>query len=108
MTKITFYQRGDGSFRGFDSLGHAGYDQEGQDIVCSAVSALVINFVNSLDQLTDDHYQVDVDEENAQINVVFTEELSFEGSLLLKSLILGLQSIEEEQEQYLDLIFKEV
>lgn len=108
MTKITFYQREDGSFQGFDSLDHAGYDQEGQDIVCSAVSALVINFVNSLDQLTDDHYQVDVDEENAQINVVFTEELSVEGSLLLKSLILGLQSIEEEQEQYLDLIFEEV
>ncbi len=108
MTKITFYQREDGSFQGFDSRDHAGYDEEGQDIVCSAVSALVINFVNSLDQLTDDNYQADVDEENARLNVVFTEELSVEGSLLLKSLILGLSSIEEEQGQYLDVIFEEV
>ena len=29
------------------SKGHAGYAEEGQDIVCAAVSALVINTVNS-------------------------------------------------------------
>ena len=101
MTKITFYQRVDGTFQGFHSQDHAGYSAEGQDIVCAAVSALVINFVNSLDELTDDHYQIDV-------NVVFTEELSEEGSLLLRSLILGLTSVEEEHGQYLDVIFKEV
>ena len=55
MTKITFYQGVDGSFHGFHSQDHAGYSAEGQDIVCAAVSALVINFVNSLDELTDDH-----------------------------------------------------
>lgn len=108
MTKITFYQREDGSFQGFDSSDHAGYAEEGQDIVCSAVSALVINFVNSLEEFTDNHYQVDVDQQNAKINVIFTEELSDEGSLLLKSLILGLTSIEEDHGQYLDVIFEEV
>ena len=90
MTKITFYQRVDGTFQGFHSQDHAGYSAEGQDIVCAAVSALVINFVNSLDELTDDHYQIDVNQEDAEIDVVFTEELSEEGSLLLRSLILGL------------------
>ena len=44
MTKITFYQRVDGTFQGFHSQDHAGYSAEGQDIVCAAVSALVINF----------------------------------------------------------------
>ena len=107
MTKITFYQRVDGTFQGFHSQDHAGYSAEGQDIVCAAVSALVINFVNSLDELTDDHYQIDVNQENAEIDV-FTEELSHDGSLLLRSLILGLTSVEEEHEQYLDVIFKEV
>ena len=63
---------------------------------------------NSLDELTDDHYQIDVNQENAEIDVVFTEELSHDGSLLLRSLILGLTSVEEEHEQYLDVIFKEV
>ena len=98
----------DGTFQGFHSQDHAGYSAEGQDIVCAAVSALVINFVNSLDELTDDHYRIDVNQEDAEIDVVFTEELSEEGSLLLRSLILGLTSVEEEHGQYLDVIFKEV
>ena len=100
MTKITFYQKVDGTFQGFHSQDHAGYSAEGQDIVCAAVS--------SLDELTDDHYQIDVNQEDAEIDVVFTEELSEEGSLLLRSLILGLTSVEEEHGQYLDVIFKEV
>ncbi|HJC49342.1 MAG TPA: ribosomal-processing cysteine protease Prp [Candidatus Anaerostipes avistercoris] len=108
MTKITFYQREDKSWKGFDSCGHAGYGQEGEDIVCSAISALIINFVNSLEEFTDDDYRVDTDQDNAEINVEFTGKLSEEGNLLLKSLILGLTSIEEEQDQYLDVIFKEV
>ena len=66
MTKITFYQRVDGTFQGFHSQDHAGYSAEGQDIVCAAVSALVINFVNSLDELTDDHYRIDVNQEDAE------------------------------------------
>ena len=70
MTKITFYQRVDGTFQGFHSQDHAGYSAEGQDIVCAAVSALVINFVNSLDELTDDHYQIDVNQEDAEIETL--------------------------------------
>ena len=79
-----------------------------KDKILSVPQCLVINFVNSLDELTDDHYQIDVNQEDAEIDVVFTEELSEEGSLLLRSLILGLTSVEEEHGQYLDVIFKEV
>ena len=79
-----------------------------KDKILSVPQYLVINFVNSLDELTDDHYQIDVNQEDAEIDVVFTEELSEEGSLLLRSLILGLTSVEEEHGQYLDVIFKEV
>ena len=46
--------------------------QEGEDIVCSAISALIINFVNSLEEFTDDDYRVDTDQDNAEINVEFT------------------------------------
>lgn len=84
MTKITFYQRVDGTFQGFHSQDHAGYSAEGQDIVCAAVSALVINFVNSLDELTDDHYQIDVNQEDAEIDVVFTGRAFRRGELVIK------------------------
>ena len=80
MTKITFYQRVDGTFQGFHSQDHAGYSAEGQDIVCAAVSALVINFVNSLDELTDDHYQIDVNQEDAEIDVVLRKSFPKRGA----------------------------
>ena len=46
------------SYISFTSKGHAGYAEEGYDIICAAVSALVINTVNSLDQLTKDQTYV--------------------------------------------------
>ena len=36
-----------GSYEEFISKGHAGYAEAGQDIVCAAVSALIINTVNA-------------------------------------------------------------
>ena len=43
MITITVKKR-NGNYLEFVSKGHAGYAEEGQDIVCSAVSALVINW----------------------------------------------------------------
>ena len=37
-----------GSYVDFVSKGHAGYAEEGYDIVCAAVSVLIINTVNSI------------------------------------------------------------
>ena len=108
MIHVTIFQNKYKECVGFQTEGHAEYADPGQDIVCAAVSVLVINTVNSLETFTDDHYQIDVNQEDAEIDVVFTEELSHDGSLLLRSLILGLTSVEEEHGQYLDVIFKEV
>ena len=47
MITITVKKR-NGNYLEFVSKGHAGYAEEGQDIVCAAVSVLVINTVNSL------------------------------------------------------------
>ena len=48
MITITVKKR-NGNYLEFVSKGHAGYAEEGQDIVCAAVSVLVINTVNSLE-----------------------------------------------------------
>ena len=50
MINITVKKR-KGSYLDFLSKGHAGYAEEGQDIVCAAVSALIITTVNSLENL---------------------------------------------------------
>ena len=54
MTKVTFYQNSENQCVGFTSEDHAGYAQEGEDIVCAGISALVINTVNSIEDFTED------------------------------------------------------
>lgn len=41
MTKVTFSSRGD-MLISVDLLGHAGYAEEGEDIVCAAISSAVM------------------------------------------------------------------
>ena len=43
--------------KGADSItikGHAGYAEEGYDIICAAVSALTVNTINSIEQFTEE------------------------------------------------------
>ena len=58
-----------GSYEEFISKGHAGYAEAGQDIVCAAVSALIITTVNSLEKFTDDKF--DVQEEDGFVSIHF-------------------------------------
>ena len=51
MTTITIYKSDKGSYKGFTCKGHAGSAMSGKDIVCAAISILVINTVNSLEEL---------------------------------------------------------
>ena len=75
--------------------GHAGYADKGQDIVCAAVSMLVINTINSIERFTEDVFDVKTEEETGLIELNMISSISNESVLLLNSLILGLQAIEE-------------
>ncbi len=40
---------------------------QGEDVVCAGVSALVINTINSIGNLTEEAFSIDTDEESGQI-----------------------------------------
>ena len=48
MTHITFFKNSEKEITGFYSAGHAGYAESGSDIICSAISVLTINTINSV------------------------------------------------------------
>ena len=106
MIKITVYSRQD-QYTGFRSEGHAGYAEEGQDIVCAAVSVLIINTVNSLEAFTDDKFEAK--ENDGYVSIRFTAPVTEKGKLLMDSLILGLTEIEHSyNNRYLTVKVKEV
>ena len=110
MIRVTVYKTGRHEYAGVDLSGHAGYENAGHDIVCAAVSVLVINTVNSIERFTEDKTSCISDEETGSIQFRFSHIPSHDASLLLDSMILGLEEIEDnnEYESYIDIIFKEV
>ena len=110
MIKVTIYKNRRHEYTGFDMSGHAEYDDPGKDVVCAAVSALVINAVNSIEHFTDDETSCVSDEESGSIAFRFSKIPSHDAALLLDSMIFGLEEIEDnnEYESYIDIIFKEV
>ena len=106
MIKVTV-TKSNGKYIGFRSGGHAGYAEEGQDIVCAAVSALVITTANALDAYTEDSYVLE--EDDGFVSWQFKEEISERGTLLMDALVLGLTEIMNSYgRKYLRLENKEV
>lgn len=109
MTKITVFKNQNREFLGFECLGHAGYADEGEDIVCAGISALVINTINSLDQYTEESFEADTDEKSGKITLRFHSPAGHDAELLMNSLVLGLQGIQNTYgNDYVILKFKEV
>lgn len=109
MTKITVFRNHDKEFLGFDCLGHAGYADEGEDIVCAGISALVINTINSLGMYTGEAFSADSEEESGRITLRFTSPAGHDADLLMKSLVLGLQGIQDTYgNDFIILNFREV
>lgn len=107
MVKITVYKSSE-VYRGFAAKGHAGYGVEGQDIICAAVSVLTVNAINSIEQFTEDKFAVRQDD-NGLVELILEGAVSKETKLLLDSMILGLQDIQNNYgNEYIKIIFKEV
>ena len=99
-------RKSNGEYVGFSSKGHSGYAEEGYDIICSAVSALTVNTINSIEKFTDDAFKAEA--ADGMVRWKFTElPLSKEAKLLMDSLVLGLEEIQENYgKKYIKIIEK--
>ena len=97
MIEVTVYKTMRHEYAGFDMSGHAGYDDIGKDIVCAAVSVLVINTLNSIERFTDDKTSCVSDENSGTVEFRFKDHPSHDAALLLDSMILGLEDIEDSE-----------
>lgn len=107
MININLYYNKQGNLWRFVLDGHADYADHGQDIVCSAVSMIVINTINSIDLFTEEPFELDQDAGEGYIDCTFSDIKANKGSkdaiLLLKSMILGLTSIKEQYGEHIQL-----
>jgi uncharacterized protein YsxB (DUF464 family) len=61
MTKVRFF-RSDGVFYGFEEIGHSGYGEAGDDVLCAALSAMTMLIVNTVELAYSSNVDYTVDE----------------------------------------------
>jgi len=80
---------------GFEIKGH------GESIACAAVSMLAINTANAIETLTDARFDCRHDSKGGDLCFKLTDdsETNADAVLLLKALVLGLESVKQEYEK---------
>lgn len=108
MIKGTFNRNESGSIVSFEISGHAFAEELGKDIVCAAVSALAISTVNGIDALAG--VEPIIDEVDAEAGYLYvemptdiTQEKANIAQILLENLLLGLQAVQEENSDYIQI-----
>jgi uncharacterized protein YsxB (DUF464 family) len=110
MTKVVFYKK-HGIYYGFHEVGHAGYGEFGIDIVCSALSAMTMLIVNTIETVWGVDVDYQIDEKTTDITVTVKEALpeyasSDEKQYAVSGLIEGyfyqLMDMLEDYSDYLD------
>ena len=110
MTTITFYKTG-GFYYGFEEQGHTGYAESGDDILCSALSAMTMLIINTIEVSYASSVDYTIDEETTDIKLICKsalpkyekdEKKQFAISGLIQAYFFQLMDLVEEYYDYLD------
>ena len=100
MISIVIWKDSKGNILGFSTEGHAGYEEEGKDIICASVSTLFTTAVNALEEQLSwkDFYMVTGNESNfceVWTTEGITEKERETANVILKTIIRGILDVEE-------------
>ena len=115
MTTVIVYKNSN-NYKGFVCMGHANYAKKRlfryePDILCASISTLVINTLNSLEQLAGEleNMTVTTNEETGFIKCDFENPVHEKSVLLLDAMLFGLKQLSKEYgTEYLQVKFEEV
>lgn len=109
MTKVLIRRDRAGHYLSFHCKGHAGYAEEGEDIVCAGISAIVINTCNCLEDLLEEQVTIRYSKDGGDISCEFRTIPSEKAALLVDCMIHGLEWIRTQYgKKYLNYKIKEV
>ncbi len=109
MTRIVFYKT-DGVFYGFEEQGHTGYGEEGDDVLCAALSAMTMLIINAIEVSYATDVEYTLDEKSGDIRLVVkgalpayqdNENKRYAASGLIMAYYYQLNDLIEEYGEYL-------
>ena len=110
MTTVVFY-KADGYYYGFEEQGHTGYAESGDDILCSALSAMSMLIINAIEVTYDSTVDYTIDEKTTNIRLIAKSALpkfesderkQFAISGLIQAYFYQLMDLVEDYYEYLD------
>lgn len=109
MTKINIYRNGKDIIK-YKVSGHTEFANEGEDIVCAAISALSMNALNGLTDVVG--ILVGYEVRDGYLECILPAEISEEerksANVLLEALVLSFKNLEEQYREYITIIELEV
>ena len=109
MIEIAFFKH-EGHLVGFEASGHAGYDAYGRDIVCAAVSGILLTTLGGIDEVVGVHPKVKRNDESGylqvQLPLQLEEAAKHDACLLIRSAENGLRSISEQYPDFVRIIIR--
>ncbi|HEY3363720.1 MAG TPA: ribosomal-processing cysteine protease Prp [Symbiobacteriaceae bacterium] len=102
MVKVQVRRGTDGTIAKIQVTGHAGYAEQGQDIVCAGVSALVATALIGLRQVADHPFEGEVTSGLMYCKVAAggTPESAARAQVILQTTLLGLKDIAKDYPQF--------
>lgn len=79
--------------KGITVQGHANYAAPGQDIVCAAISALFQSLIFSIEELTQDKIEYELNPGESHLKYRAYKDLSKESQLLIESFFIAVKNI---------------
>lgn len=108
MIRVVIGRR-DNTISMFRVSGHAGYDDYGKDVICSAMSMLAINTVNALQIIAGETIEVEQDDEEGLIAVYMDHKPNPQAETLLLAFELGVQGvIDQYGNEFVSLVYETI
>ena len=110
MTTVCFYKT-NGIYYGFEEQGHTGFAESGEDILCSALSAMTMLLINTIECSYDSIVDYTIDEKTTDIKLIAKsalpkyekdEKKQFAVSGLIQAYFFQLMDLIEDYYDYLD------
>ncbi|MFV0091561.1 ribosomal-processing cysteine protease Prp [Staphylococcus aureus] len=86
--------------------GHAGHGEYGHDIVCAGASAVLFGSVNAIIGLTSERPDINYDDNGGHFHIRSVDTNNDEAQLILQTMLVSLQTIEEEYNENIRLNYK--
>ncbi|NMB24766.1 MAG: ribosomal-processing cysteine protease Prp [Firmicutes bacterium] len=102
MVNIRIYRDTAGEIHRFAAKGHTGFAPHGEDIVCAAVSVLLQTAILGLEELAKAELSVEMSDGSLECRILAGKGNGIVTSTILNTMLLGLQAIETDYGDFIE------